>query len=72
VGDVAACFNVEVAHKFSLFTGLNGDENVSKDVGGVGFNLFSGKGDFNATFHDKVSRFRGVEVPFSSAPSMDL
>ena len=72
MGDVAARFNVEVAHKFSLFTGLNRDEDISKDVGGVGFNLFSGKSDFNAPFHDKVARFRGVEVPLSPAASMDL
>ncbi len=72
MSNVAARFNVEVAHKFSFFPGLNRNENVSEDVGGVGFDLLFGKGDFYATFHDEVTGIRSVEVPFASTTSMNL
>ena len=39
VGDVATGFHVEVANELSFFTGLDGHQNVSEDVGGVGLDV---------------------------------
>ena len=68
VRDGAARFHVQVANELALVPGLDGHQDVSEDVRGIGANLLSGERDFDPAFHDKVTRVGSVQVAFAPAP----
>ena len=70
--DGAARFHVQVANELALVPGLDGHQDVSEDVRGIGANLLSGERDFDPAFHDKVTRVGSVQVAFAPAPGVDL